>query len=653
MLLCRRLERRGLATVGVQSGADAVAAVRQHPGCVLVLDYVLPDMDGRQLLAKLNHLGLGVPSVVMTGHGDERVAVEMMNLGARDYIVKQDGFTDLLAPLVERALLHVVTEERLAVSEKALRKSEEKYDTLVDKVSDGIIVIQDGILRFANHRMTEILGSRAERLIGTHFTDHVDPGDTPRLTERYRRQMAGESIPHLYDTVLRRADGTRVPVELNAGAVAFEGGPAEMMVVRDISERKRAEEALRVERGRVQEYLDLAGVMLVVLDARGRVTLMNRHGSQTLGYNEGELIGRSWTDTCIPGRLRGQIRSIFSSLMAGTGKPVDNYECPVVTRSGEERLIAWRNVVLRDAYGIKVGVLHSGEDITERRRTGEEKERLARELERRKVELEQVIYAVSHDLRTPLVSVQGFVGELRLSIRDLLAELDRPDLSPEFRQRIAELTNSGLQESLRFIEAGTTRMGTLLAGLLRLSRLGRAAFRPEPLDMNHVVDMALKSLEFAAREVGAKIEVAYLPACLGDPVQVGQVFSNLIENAFKYRKPDRALLIRITGLCEDGKAVYCVEDNGIGIAPNQLERVFAPFFRVDAKVSGGEGLGLAIVTRIVERLGGRVWVESEPGRGSRFYVALPLPEQEAGSETRAPGRVSQIAGYELRVPNQK
>ena len=166
-------------------------------------------------------------------------------------------------------------------------------------------------------------------------------------------------------------------------------------------------------------------------------------------------------------------------------------------------------------------------------------------------------------------------------------------------------------------------MSGLLSGLLRLSRVGRAEFQAELLDMNRVVGEVMRSLEFAAREAGAKVEVSDLPAALGDRMQMGQAFSNLVENAFKYRSPDRAPVIRITGRRDDGMAVYTVEDNGIGIAPEQQQRVFIPFFRADARTDGGEGLGLTIVSRIVERLGGRVWVESELGKGSRFYIALP------------------------------
>jgi PAS domain S-box-containing protein len=294
---------------------------------------------------------------------------------------------------------------------------------------------------------------------------------------------------------------------------------------------------------------------------------------------------------------------------------------------GEYRWFDTRAVRLHDAEGRTVKWFGTNTDITDRKRAEAEKDRLVREVERRKVELEQLIYAASHDLRTPLVSVQGFVGELKLSIENLLAELNRPGVPPEFRKRITGLTDTDIAESLKFIEAGASRMNSLLSGLLRLSRLGRTEFRAELLDMNRVIGQVVQSLEFTAREAGARIEVSDVPVCLGDPVQMGQVISNLVENAFKYRSPGRPLVIRITGRQEDGMAVYCVEDNGIGIASEQQQLVFTPFFRANPRVAGGEGLGLTIVTRIVERLGGRVWVESEPGKGSRFCVAMPSKEE--------------------------
>jgi chemotaxis family two-component system sensor kinase Cph1 len=358
------------------------------------------------------------------------------------------------------------------------------------------------------------------------------------------------------------------------------------------------------------EVLDLEGRLLFISDAGRRL----REIDDPL-----TVINTSWPDSWQGGDREAALGAIAVAKAGGSGV----FEGFRSSRKGTPK--SWSVVIqpMARSDGKPERLLTTSRDITERRQAEEEKERLAREVERRKVELEQLIYAASHDLRTPMVGVQGFVGELRRSLKDLRAELNRPDLPQEFRNRITELTGAEIPEALKFIDAGVTRMNGLLTGLLRLSRLGRAEFQAELLDMNRVVGEVVRSLEFSAREAGAKVELSDLPAALGDRMQVGEAFSNLIENAFKYRSPDRAPVIRISGRREGGMAVYTVEDNGIGIAPEQQQRVFIPFFRADARADGGEGLGLTIVSRIVERLGGRVWVESELGKGSRFHVALP------------------------------
>ena len=137
-------------------------------------------------------------------------------------------------------------------------------------------------------------------------------------------------------------------------------------VDKDITERKRTEAALLAEKKRAQSYLDVAGVMLVAVDDTGRITLMNRRGHEILGYKEGEITGQSWVDTCVPERMRNEARGVVRLLLAGGDKSVEYFENPVVTRSGEERLVAWHNVVLRDETGRTVGILISGDDITER-----------------------------------------------------------------------------------------------------------------------------------------------------------------------------------------------------------------------------------------------------------------------------------------------
>jgi light-regulated signal transduction histidine kinase (bacteriophytochrome) len=171
-------------------------------------------------------------------------------------------------------------------------------------------------------------------------------------------------------------------------------------------------------------------------------------------------------------------------------------------------------------------------------------------------------------------------------------------------------------------------MDTLLAGLLKLSRMGRAALEIKPIDMNEMVKKVREDVKFAMSAGNCAIMIGELPDCVGDETQLSQVFTNLVENAMKYRHPERDCRVDIEGWKEDGRVTYCVQDNGVGIQKEHQDNIFEIFHRLNPNDVPGEGLGLTIVRRVLDRLDGTIWVESEPGEGSRFYVALPAVERE-------------------------
>ena len=389
----------------------------------------------------------------------------------------------------------------------------------------------------------------------------------------------------------------------------------------DITQRKQAEEATRASErlfGGLFEHA-LSGVALhqVVTDAAGTPVdyvflRVNPAFEAHTGLSAAAVLGRRVTEV-LPGDEMAPFIKTFGRV-ALTGSPA-RFETWVEALGRHFQIEAYS-----PAHGQFATVFT---DITERQRAEVERERLARALERKNRELESLVYATSHDLRSPLLNVQGFSRRIENLCRELQNQL--PAVEPAgLRESLVSISGEQMQKSLRFILAGVDKMDRLINGLLRLSRLGREGMQLEPLNLDALWRDILAVHAFAIQSAKAVITVAPLPPCLGDATLVNQLFSNLLDNALKYRDPARPLRVSVTGRVEGKRAVYCVADNGVGIAPEQQDRIWEVFHRVRPEDTvSGEGLGLSLVRRVAERHQGDAWVESTPGEGSRFFVALP------------------------------
>ena len=387
---------------------------------------------------------------------------------------------------------------------------------------------------------------------------------------------------------------------------------------------KKSEEALREERDRAQHYLDVAKTVLVVISADQRVSLINKKGCDILGYDESEIIGKNWFDTFVPARMRADVKATFNKLMTRDLPPVENFENPVVSREGEERLIAWHNAVLENDDGEIIATLSSGEDITERKRAEEKLIQKTAELERSNAELEQFASVVSHDLKEPLVSLGGFAEILREKYQD--------KLDAKAKTLISRIIN------------GSIRMESLIKDLLAYAKVNSAVNPFKPVSCNAVLEIALSNLGRAIGESAAVVTYDDLPDVVGEETQLIQLFQNLIGNAIKYRKDlpprihvsarslgdagvnSRGAITRATLRTSHSETgwLISVSDNGIGIDSTYFERIFEIFYRLhQGDQYPGTGIGLAVCRKIVERHGGRIWVESEPGRGATFFFTLP------------------------------
>lgn len=377
--------------------------------------------------------------------------------------------------------------------------------------------------------------------------------------------------------------------------------------------RRRLEAAVRASEQKLSSLFEAMQELVVmhqlVFDAKGkavnyRITDCNRAYTESTGLSREAAVGKLATEAY--GTAEAPYLQQYSEVAtSGRSLQMEVYFPPM------------------DKH-FKISVVATGKnqfatvtsDITDLKR-------IQQSIATKNRELEQIIYVTSHDLRSPLVNVDGYGRELEFALADIEAAIGPESSEGSSLHAVIKSSLPEMADALHHIRSSTKQMDNLLKGLLKLSRSGRAALNIIKLDMNEALAKTIASFDFQAKECGAQISCGKLPACRADPVQIDQIFSNLISNAIKYRERSRNCQIAIEGYIEHGQAVYCISDNGIGIAPEHQENIFELFHRLDPSAHEGEGLGLTIVRQVVSRLGGNIRVESEPGTGSKFYVSLP------------------------------
>ncbi|MCJ7652392.1 MAG: PAS domain S-box protein, partial [Actinobacteria bacterium] len=485
---------------------------------------------------------------------------------------------------------------------------EERYRRLVETAPEVIynLSAEDGTITLLNPAFERITGwSRAEWL-GKSFTPLVHPDDLTLAMETFQQTSRGEATPPYELRILSKSgeyfsgEFTSFP-HIEKRKVIGEFG-----IARDITERKRAEEALRESEERWRSLVSVLPDYVSLLDREGRILFLNHYAE---GFTEKEVIGSS-----VCQYLSTQSKEIFEKEIAecqNTGK-IRKFEHTAMGDHG----------IMREYEDYLVPILEKNKatstlvisrDITERKRAEEEVRQKAKELQEKNEELTRFTYAVSHDLRSPLVTIQTFQGHLERDIRSQDA--------------------ARVEKDLGYIRNAAGKMGRLLDELLRFSRVGRIMNPSEEAPLQAIVKEALDLAAGRITGRGVRIDLTEEAVVLyGDRTRLVEVFINLVDNAVKFMGDEPAPRVEI-GVEQAGEElVLHVRDNGIGIDPRLQPMLFGLFHKLDPG-SEGEGIGLALVKRIVELHGGRIWVESAGiGTGATFRFTLAKTRRKRGRE---------------------
>jgi PAS domain S-box-containing protein len=262
--------------------------------------------------------------------------------------------------------------------EEALRESEEKYHSVAERANDGIIIIHDGIIKYVNRRLAEMYGDAVENIMGNPFKKYIAPEELPKVAERYQKRIRGESLESMYEMMIQRKDGSRIPAEVNAGTITYQGKPADLIFVRDITERKRVEEELRADKEKYRTLVENLPQKIFHKDKNSVYISCNQNYARDLKIKSDEIAGKTDYDF-YPKELAEKYRTDDKRIMKA-GKIEDIEEKYI--QDGEERFVHTVKTPIKDEKGNVIGILGIFWDITERKRAEEELANKVKELEK-------------------------------------------------------------------------------------------------------------------------------------------------------------------------------------------------------------------------------------------------------------------------------
>jgi PAS domain S-box-containing protein len=539
------------------------------------------------------------------------------------------------------------TNQALRESNLSLLENQQWFRLLVESVTNYAIYMLDpeGRVVTWNVGAERSKGYKAEEILGQNYSIFFPPEDVAAGLPADEMATAARLGRFETEAWRVRKDGTRFWALITLTAIRDPRGELRgfAKVTRDLTAQKAAEAALRSRNAELERYRFIVGsvteYVIFTLDAEGRIDNWSDGARNIHGYAAEEALGREYSMVFPAAEIEVDAprREMEEAARAGHCTT----ESWHVRRDGSLFWASGTLTAVRDETGKLTGYIRVARDMTPQKQLEESLARMAsdleirvvertreleitvEELQRKNQEVEAFVYIVSHDLRAPLVNVQGFVRELEESGKHLKAVIQACPERERCWPGVLPVLDEEIAGALHYISASAAKFERLINALLGLSRQGRQAYQMTRVNVWDLATNAVATFQQAIIEAGAEVVVDELPSVTADATALGQVFSNLIGNCLKYRSPDRPLKIEVGGQVEVGMVHYWVRDNGLGIPEYGKTKLFQVFQRFHSQQAEGEGMGLAIAHRIVERHGGRIWAESQEGQGATFHFSLP------------------------------
>ncbi len=495
--------------------------------------------------------------------------------------------------------------------EKRLKESEEKYRELFNKADDMISLNEmkengmPGYFIEINDVASQRLGYNKNEFLSMTPVNIVAPDKRSEMSKN-AAELAREGHAK-FEIVHMAKNGSRIPVEVNNHIFKLNGKNVALAISRDITERKNAESALKESEEKMRAIIESSPDSITVTDLNLNIILCNQATVDMYGANsKDEIIGSNAFGLVDPEDRPKLVEMVKNTIL--TKKSI-NLELNLFTKEGNIFPAEISGNILKDDYGKPLLFIAITKDITDRKRRLNDLKRLIKDLESSNDELQQFAYITSHDLQEPLRTMASYAGLLE---RRYKGKLD-----------------SDADEFIEYMVSGASRMRSMIQGLLDYSRVGTRGEEFNNFDMEEALNTALSNLKSAIENNNAEISYDKLPIIFADEDQISRVFQNLISNAIKFRKKEEYPKIHISCKKDEknNEYVISVSDNSIGMEQQYTDKIFEVFKRLHAIGDyEGAGIGLAIVKRIIDSHGGRVWVESELGVGSNFYFTIPITE---------------------------